>query len=741
VARENPTFSESWYRVADLRPRLRATVQTHRQHFRGRVWHVVQDPTNNTFFRMHPAAYRFVGLLDGRRTVSAAWRACIEQLGDEAVTQNEAIEVLGQLYAANLLRGDIPPDAEGLFQRHRRRRARELKGQAASFLFLRIPLLDPDRLLNALVTVVGAAFTPVGFVVWLAVVAAGAFFALGSWPELTGEAEALVSAGHLARNVPLMYGMFVLAKVLHELGHAFACKKFGRRQRGGGEVHAMGVMFLVLFPMPYVDASGAWMLRGKLHRVVIGAAGMMTELALAAVAAVVWVWTADAAGPRQQGVHAAAFSLMAIAGVSTLLFNANFLLRFDGYYILSDLLEIPNLWARSRQYIAHLVKRFAWGVRHSLNPAGSPSEAAWLAVYGLAATAFRIYICVRILLMLAGRFFFVGAVLAAAAAVLWVLVPLGRFIHYLLVSPELARVRARALAVTALVFGGGAAALGLVRAPDRWRLEGVVEPARLAFVHAGADGFIRRVLPSQRRVAPADAEAAREAPALMAAENRELQVQWRSLRHERDVLEARQRIARLDSAADARYLALVQILQEDLDDLARQEEMLRDELESLSVAAPFAGTWISRRAERLPGAYVRRGEQVGLVASLDDVVIRAHPTQRLAGMLIAEADRNVEIRLIGRPGVAIHGTWKMLPGGWERQPWTARDRTARTGAPGGDHEAAKPRFGVEITPLGAGREGLLPGQRVLVRFRMPPKCLLAQWWRSLRQLAQRRFRI
>ena len=116
------TFSESWYRVSGLRPRLRATVQVRRQRFRGRVWHVVQDPANNEFFRLHEAGYRFVGLLDGRRTVSEAWRASLSAIGDEAVTQTEAIGLLGQLFAANLLQAEMPPDAEILFRRHRKRK-------------------------------------------------------------------------------------------------------------------------------------------------------------------------------------------------------------------------------------------------------------------------------------------------------------------------------------------------------------------------------------------------------------------------------------------------------------------------------------------------------------------------------------------------------------------------------------------------------------------------------------------
>ena len=107
MAVERPTFSETWYRVAELHPRLRTTVQVHRQHFRGQMWHVLQDPTSNPFFRLNDAAYYFVAMLDGRRTVAEAWRICNEQLGDWAPTQVEAIQHLGQLYATNLLQADL----------------------------------------------------------------------------------------------------------------------------------------------------------------------------------------------------------------------------------------------------------------------------------------------------------------------------------------------------------------------------------------------------------------------------------------------------------------------------------------------------------------------------------------------------------------------------------------------------------------------------------------------------------
>ena len=171
---DRPTFSESWYRVAQLSPRLRSSVQIHRQYFRGQMWHVIQDPANNQFFRLNEAAYRFVALLDGRRNVAQTWQICNEQLGDNAPTQGEAIQLLGQLYSSNLLQAELAPDAEGLFNRYKKRVGREVRGYLMNLLFIRIPILDPDRFLNAWVGIIGRIFTWYGFVIWLALIVRGA---------------------------------------------------------------------------------------------------------------------------------------------------------------------------------------------------------------------------------------------------------------------------------------------------------------------------------------------------------------------------------------------------------------------------------------------------------------------------------------------------------------------------------------------------------------------------------------
>ena len=142
-----PTFSESWYRVVNLKPRLRPSAQISRQYYRGERWYVVRDPAGNQFHRLSDAAYRFVGLLDGTRTVGEAWDLVGGQLADDAPTQPEVIQILSQLYAANLIETDIPPDATVLLRRHKTQMKRKMQGRLMNILFPRIPIWDCDSFL------------------------------------------------------------------------------------------------------------------------------------------------------------------------------------------------------------------------------------------------------------------------------------------------------------------------------------------------------------------------------------------------------------------------------------------------------------------------------------------------------------------------------------------------------------------------------------------------------------------
>ncbi len=734
---ERPTFSESWYRVASLRPRLRSTVQVFRQHYRGQMWHVLQDPSNNQFSRLSEPAYHFVALLDGKRTIAEVWDASNAEFGDSAPTQGEAVQLLGQLYTANLLQGELPPDAMGLFERHRRRVQREVQGYLANLLFLRIPVLDPDRFLNRWVKIFGQIFTLPGFILWAVLISIGMFHVVRNWDDLASRAQTVLDPA----NLPLMYVSLIIIKILHEFGHAFSCKKFGQ-DAGGGEVHVVGVMFLVFTPMPYVDASSSWAFHQKWRRLMVDAAGMYVELAVAAVAAVVWSYT------NAGDLHTICYNMMFIASVSTVLFNANPLLRYDGYYMLSDLLEIPNLSNRAKQYIYYVVRKFAWGVKHLRNPAHTSGEKGWFVFYGIASTAYRFYICFRILLFIADKLFMVGAVLAVASMFVWVMLPIGKFVHYLITNGELMRNRGRAVLTTvaALVIVG--VLVGLVPAGDRIRVDGVVWADRMQEVHANTPGWVHKEFRPDGTVVKAG-------DWLVKTDNPELDAEMAKKQAERAGYEV-ERIRGLNTS-DSKSVAEAEKA------MARADEeiaKLQKDQQELVINAPQDGVWVSPDVDVLQGSYLKRGDKLGMVASLNDLIVRSVARQDYGPLLLPRAKEEanqhrkleVEVRVKGRPEPELTGTASVedvMASGVEELPSPALTILAGGSIPVDtqDKEAKKPaspvfetRVHLALTNADSQHDqALWPGQRVVVRFHLSKKPLAEQWWRSLRQLVQRRY--
>ncbi len=650
MAVDRPTFHEAWYRVADLRPRLLSGVQVYRQHFRGEMWYVLENPSNNQYSRISDETYRFIGMLDGRRTVSEAWHICNEQLADRAPTQGELIQLLSQLHSTNLLYADLPPDSESLFNRYRKRVRRQVQGQLMNLLFIRIPLLDPEHFLERWVNIFGRIFSWFGLVLWSMLIVTGLYFVVGNIRELISQSSDVLAPD----NLILLYLSFVVIKIFHEFSHSFACKKFGQLNQSGGQVHTMGVMFLVFFPLPYMDASSAWAFRNRWHRAVVGMAGVMTELSAASIAAIVWANTSTGT------LHIIAYNVIFVASVSTLLFNGNPLLRFDAYYVLSELIEIPNLGQRSKNYLYYLVKRYCWGLKRAQNPAYTYGERAWFIFYGLASIAFRVFICIRILLFLNNRLpeelFILVPLFAFSAIVAWVFVPIGKFIQFLATGAELVRKRARAVGLTLGTIFLIIVCTGLIRVPDHWRVEGVVEPVRLAIVHAESDGFIVSFLPSESKVSP-------DGTPLIRAVNPELEAEKKSSVAERRSLEVKRRLAEIEEFAAA------QILDEQIEALDEKIARLDFELASLNLAPSFSGTWVAPDIEHTKGAYLNRGQKIGFVASLDDVIIRATAGQRVAAMLVEQAIKQVEIRVKGQPKLMLTGEiMQIFPSGQDMLP-------------------------------------------------------------------------
>lgn len=724
MAHKRATFSEHWYRIEGLRPRLIAAVRAHKQYFRGREWHVLSSPMNQEFLRLDAAAYGFIALLDGRRTVAEAWRIALERFGDDAPTQGEAIQIIGQLYQSNFLQADIPPDSEGLFQRYRKRRNREIQGAVMSFLFPRFPLWDPDHFLNRWVGVFGWLFSWKGMVLWLAILLAGLYALAGEAGNLYNASSGILSPG----NLPLLYVAFVLAKAVHEASHAFCCKYYGRQERNSGQVHNTGIMLLLFTPAPYVDASSSWAFRSKWRRIMVGAAGVWAELALASLAAIVWAKTSEGAP-----LHALAYNLMFVASVSTLLFNGNPLLRYDAYYMLCDWLEMPNLASRGQQYVYYLIKRYVWGVKDAAHQAHGAAEKGIFVFYTLASNIYRLFLLSGILLTIADMAFFVGAILALGALVMWFFVPLGKFIRYLATNADLSRVRFRAVSTTTAFVLAVAFTAGMIPFPDLFLIEGVIESEIFTRVHAGSEGVLSSILPSETKVEGGNT-------VLAVLKNPDLESERQVLLGKEKEIFAK--IRQAESGDPAEVEAARQQL------AALRKEMTRVERlrERLQVRGETDGVWVAPRLANKLGKYVKLGDSLGDIVHLDRLVVRSVPGQNSGVHLIAEAKPKVELRVKGRPDLETTATiLAVMPSGRKELPSPA------LGFPAGGETAVDTQDPRGVTAdehvfeirLGMKSPSwrVLPGQVVVMRFAAADKPLLVQAWRALSQLLQRRFHV
>ena len=225
-------FSEYWYRVAGLKPWLRSHAEIHRQRFRGHVWYILEDHASGRFHRFSPAAHLIISMMDGTRTVQEIWETAGDRLGDDLPTQDEVVQLLGQLHRADVLHSDVPPDVAELSQRSDKQRRTKLLQSIRNPIAVRLPLLDPDRFLNASFPVIRAAFGPLGFVTWAILCFVAAVAATVHWSELTENISDRVLATENLLAIVLVYPFI---KGLHELGHGYAVKKWG------GEVHEMEI--------------------------------------------------------------------------------------------------------------------------------------------------------------------------------------------------------------------------------------------------------------------------------------------------------------------------------------------------------------------------------------------------------------------------------------------------------------------------------------------------------------------
>ncbi len=700
-------FSPLWYRVAEQHPQLRAEVRVQRQQVRDRRWYLLVNGANGRQFRANQHAYELIGRCDGHRSVQQVWDDLLAQLGDDAPTQDEVIQTLNELDQQDLLSYESAPDAQTLV---RRRDERTPGRRFVNPFALRIPLGDPSAALRRLERLPRLVFNRVTLWIWLAVTGVAAVVAAFDWNALSLHAAAYMAT---PRYLLLAWVCFPIIKALHELGHLLAVRRWG------GAVHEVGFSLFVLVPAPYVDASAAAAFASRYQRVIVGAAGMMVELVVAAAALVVWLNV-------QPGLAGdVAFVTMFIAGVSTLLFNGNPLLRFDAYYILCDTLDLPNVDSRSK----------AWWMNAALRALGatpsrmqlSAGELKWLVLYAPASFAYRLVISCVLVLWLGAHSALLGVGAALFLGVTVIVKPAASSLARLWAGAAAGRARARAGAVAAAAAGLIAASC-LVPLPFHTVASGVVWSPEQARVRPATDGFISEVLARDGdRVAAGQVLVVLDDPALAA---------------ERDTA-----TSRLEQLHAGRYTALLSSSEQARNieaEIARvQSELQRIEqrIGHLEVRAHVEGTLVMPHQQDLPRTFVRQGSTIAYVLEREDIRIRAAVPEYDA-TLVRDETRSVDVWMAGAGESVAAELMRDIPAATFDLP------SAALGERGGGPHATDPadKDGLRTRQPVVLIDLMLPATRLervggtaAVRFDHGAQPLAARWYRQLRQVLLQHF--
>ena len=723
TAQRHATFHDQWYLVEDLRPRLRPTVDIWRRMSWGRVWHLACDPDNNQHLRIEGGGYAFVSLLDGRRTVREAWERCQDGPDAQALTQEEVITLLGRLHETGFLSVQISADVETLLRRRQERRLRTLGSTLASFLFFRAPLFSPDAFFTRWAWWGGLAFRWCGFAAWLVLLAFAAEALLLNRDAFSAEARRTLDPA----NLGWVYAAIIVSKAVHECGHAFACKRFSAREGLHGDIHSLGVMFLFFTPLPFVDVSSVEALKSRWTRAAVGFGGIYAESFLAMAAVIAW----SRADPGT-ALRLLARDCVVICSVRTLLFNANPLLKFDGYFVLCDLADFPNLYARAQAYIVYLFKRHVLGVARAMTVVERREERLIYPVYAIAAFGYRILLTTGIAIMLEGYFHMLGLAAAGALALFWFGWPLVKGAAYLVSGAELAGRRGRTI-FRFLVFAGfWGFMLFAVPFEDAVLAEGVVESRSRREVYAEGEGLMASHADTDQTVVAGETELIRLDNPGLEAELRRTRLAWR-------VVRARMEEARDRGDADAENNYAVEAAS-----LRQRAEGMAGEVARQRVAAPAAGVWVAPDLPRRRGKWIAKGDALGSVYDPADLRLRVMLDQFDAPRFFEGTMEYAELCVSGRMDVRASGNrlYRARPEGpptpaGRREVFHAALASANGVAgpptPGGGEKLANHVFELHLLPEPDALPRLRPGQKAQIRFVLGRQPLGRQWWRRLSQ--------
>jgi len=571
--------------MPDSLPPLREELSLHRGPTlaTGEPSHTLEDPVRSQFFRIDWTTFEILcrWSLGNAEDILLSLRA-----GTTLDLERADVEAVFKFLQENqLLRPDPLDSSRAMAARHKALAGKWHTRMLHHYLFFRLPLVKPDRWLDRAAPAFEWAFSRGFMLLTLVALVLGGVMVWRQWDvfhtTLTGS---LTPSGLLSYALALM-----AVKCAHELGHALVAKRHGCR------VPAMGLAFLVMMPVPYTDTNDVWRLDNRRWRQQVAMAGVATELVIAVWATLAWSLLPDGL------LRSTAFVLATTTWIATVALNASPFMRFDGYFVLSDWLDMPNLHAR-----AFALAR--WDLRERLFGLGeAPPEHfprrrhVGLILFAWAVWLYRLVVFIGIALLVYHLFIkLVGIALFCIEMSWFVIRPIaGEVKVWRTLWPRIRKSPRgrRSLALAALLL-----VLFAVPWPTRVQGGAVLKPAQVFPVHAPGPSQVA-ALPFKEgaRVAAGQVLLAFAAPET-GSRREALQAQIERLRWQAGA-----------SGFDAEQLANSMVLREELATFEARLALLEDEAARQRPAAPFAGTLRDVDPEIKPGSWVRKNERVAML--------------------------------------------------------------------------------------------------------------------------------
>lgn len=554
--------------------RRRSDLEAVPQTFAGRAYWAIKDPVRLKYFHLNDEEYCVFESLDGTASLADIREKFESRFAPRRLALGQIQSFLGQLHREGLILADAPGQAHELLERGRTLRWRTLATNLSNVLAIRFRGFDPQRFLDWLAPRCRWLFTRGAAVFSFAIVTAAITLVCANFDAVAARVPDLGAL--LNPSTVLWLGVaLALTKVLHELGHALACRHFG------GECHEMGLLLLVFTPCLYCNVSDAWMIESKWKRAAIGAAGVFVELVLAAVCTFLW-WFSE------PGLfNALCFNVMLVCSVNTLLFNGNPLMRYDGYFVLSDLVEVPNLAQQAAAVLREQVGELALGIPAQHADEHSPARRLLLSLYAIASALYRAVVIGSILWFVHSalkpyRLEMLAVILAVVVLGGLVAGPLqrvGRFVKQAYGSRQMKSRRAMA---SGLIVAICLVACLFVPLPHRVAAPALVEPGNARHVYVTVAGTIVRGAQSGEQI--------RQSAPVAVLENLDLQLEIARLQGQRNQQKLHLENLKHRQNRDAAAAAQIPTAEQALADLEERLERRIDDQKRLVVMAPTSGT-------------------------------------------------------------------------------------------------------------------------------------------------------